>query len=156
MKTTRRNVLGLLAGAATVVGVPSFWIYRMKTYAGPVSDHFDGTHFFDPDGAPPKSLGEVLRWQFGGGRQRHAWPEQAPSPYADTPPARVTGDKVRFSFVGHASWLIQTSGLNILIDPVWSERAADGLGRTEAPQRSRHRVRCAASNRYRAGVAWPL
>jgi hypothetical protein len=34
----------------------------MKTYAGPVSDHFDGTHFFDPDGAPPKSLGEVLRW----------------------------------------------------------------------------------------------
>ena len=38
----------------------------MKTYAGPVSDHFDGTHFFDPDGAPPKSLGDVLRWQFGG------------------------------------------------------------------------------------------
>jgi hypothetical protein len=96
----------------------------MKTYAGPVSDHFDGTHFFDPDGAPPKSLGEVLRWQFGGGRQRNAWPERAPSPYADTPPARVTGDKVRFSFIGHASWLIQTSGLNILIDPVWSERAS--------------------------------
>jgi len=21
--------------------------YRMKTYAGPVSDHFDGLHFFD-------------------------------------------------------------------------------------------------------------
>src|ERR1700719_1288059 len=124
MKTTRRSVLGLLAGAATVVGVPSFWIYHMKTYAGPVSDHFDGTHFFDPDGAPPKSLGEVLRWQFGGGRQRHAWPEQAPSPYADTPPARVTGNTLRFSFVGHASWLIQTSGLNILIDPVWSERAS--------------------------------
>ena len=29
---------------------------RMKTYDGPVSDHFDGLHFFDPDGAPPKSL----------------------------------------------------------------------------------------------------
>ena len=109
---------------AAVIGIPSVWMYRMKTYAGPVSDHFDGTHFFDPDGAPPKSLREVLRWQFGGGRQRHAWPEWAPSPYADTPPARVTGDKVRFSFVGHASWLIQTSGLNILIDPVWSERAS--------------------------------
>src|SRR5471030_738718 len=65
MKTTRRGVLGLLAAAATVVGVPSFWIYRMKTYAGPVSDHFDGTHFFDPDGSPPKKLSEVLRWQFG-------------------------------------------------------------------------------------------
>jgi L-ascorbate metabolism protein UlaG (beta-lactamase superfamily) len=128
MNITRRRVLGrgfgLLAGTAAVIGIPSVWMYRMKTYAGPVSDHFDGTHFFDPDGAPPKSLQGVLRWQFGGGRQRHAWPERAPSPYADTPPARVTGNKVRFSFVGHASWLIQTSGLNILIDPVWSERAS--------------------------------
>jgi L-ascorbate metabolism protein UlaG (beta-lactamase superfamily) len=96
----------------------------MKTYSGPVSDHFDGTHFFDPDGSPPKSLRGVLRWQFGDGRQRNQWPDWAPSPYTDVPPARVDGAKVRFSFVGHASWLIQTSGLNILIDPVWSERAS--------------------------------
>ena len=73
---------------------------------------------------PPKSLGEVLRWQFGGDRQRRAWPEWAPSPHADTPPPRVDGGKVRLSFVGHVSWLIQTSGLNILVDPVWSERAS--------------------------------
>src|SRR5438552_11134211 len=91
---------------------------------GPASDHFNGTHFFDPDGVPPKSLGEVLRWQFGGGRKRATWPDWAPSPHADTPPARVDGDKVRLSFVGHVSWLIQTAGLNILIDPVWSERVS--------------------------------
>src|SRR6202051_5312908 len=97
-----------------------------KSYVGPPSDHFDGERFFDPDGVPPKSLGEVLRWQFGGNRQRAAWPEWAPSSHADTPPERVDGAKVRFSFVGHASWLIQTSGLNILIDPVWSMRAAPG------------------------------
>nr|WP_233286218.1 MBL fold metallo-hydrolase [Bradyrhizobium brasilense] len=96
----------------------------MKTYDGPVSDHFDGLHFFDPDGSPPKSLGEVLRWQFGGGRKRAVWPEWAPSPHADTPPPRVEGDKVRLCFVGHASWLIQTAGLNILFDPVWSMRAS--------------------------------
>src|ERR1700743_2298627 len=124
MKTTRRRILGLFTGAALVIGVPSFWMYRMKTYAGPPSDHFDGTHFFDPDGAPPRSLGEVLRWQFGSGRQRQAWPEWMPSPYADRPPARVDGDKARLSFVGHASWLIQTAGLNILVDPVWSQRAS--------------------------------
>lgn len=96
----------------------------MKPYDGPVSDHFDGSNFFDPDGVPPKSLGEVLRWQFGGGRKREAWPEWAPSPHADTPPARVAGDRVRLSFVGHASWLIQAGGLNILVDPVWSERVS--------------------------------
>jgi L-ascorbate metabolism protein UlaG (beta-lactamase superfamily) len=96
----------------------------MRNHEGPVSDHFDGTHFFDPDGSPPKSFATMLRWQFGSDRQRQPWPEWAPSPYADTPPPRVTGDKVRLSFVGHATWLIQTSGLNILIDPVWSDRAS--------------------------------
>jgi len=101
-----------------------FWASRMKTYDGPVSDHFDGEHFFDPDGVPPRSLAEVLRWQFGSDRQRAPWPEWAPSPYADTPPPRVDGDKVRLCFVGHASWLIQTAGLNILVDPVWSDRAS--------------------------------
>ncbi len=96
----------------------------MTTYSGPVSDHFDGTHFFDPDGSPPKKLSEVLRWQISGRGLRQKWPVWAPSPFADTPPARVEGDKVRFSFVGHASWLIQAAGLNILVDPVWSERVS--------------------------------
>ena len=96
----------------------------MKTYDGAVSDHFDGSHFFDPDGSPPKSLGEVLRWQFGGGRKRSVWPDWVPSPYADTPPPRVDAGGVRLSFVGHASWLIQTAGLNILVDPVWSTRVS--------------------------------
>jgi L-ascorbate metabolism protein UlaG (beta-lactamase superfamily) len=86
-----------------------------------VSDHFNGTHFFDPDGAPPKTLRDLWKWRRSGGRQQ--WPDWAPSPYADTPPPRVT-DGIRFSFVGHASWLIQTGGLNILVDPVWSERAS--------------------------------
>jgi L-ascorbate metabolism protein UlaG (beta-lactamase superfamily) len=95
-----------------------------RTYSGPVSDHFDGAHFFDPDGAPPKPLRQMLRWQFGRGRKRATWPDWAPSPHADTPPARVDGDKVRLSFVGHVSWLIQTARLNILIDPVWSERVS--------------------------------
>jgi L-ascorbate metabolism protein UlaG (beta-lactamase superfamily) len=97
---------------------------RSKTYSGPVTDHFDGRHFFDPDGVPPKSFKHVLRWQFGRGRKRSVWPEWVPSPHADTPPARVDGGHARLSFVGHASWLIQTGGLNILVDPVWSERVS--------------------------------
>ena len=91
----------------------------MRSYDRPVSDHFDGRQFFDPDGVAPKSLREVLRWQFGRDRQRQSWPEWVPSPHSDTPPTRVAGDRVRLSFVGHVSWLIQTSGLNVLIDPVW-------------------------------------
>jgi L-ascorbate metabolism protein UlaG (beta-lactamase superfamily) len=114
----------MLSGAAAAVGVPTAWISSMKTYDGPVSDHFDGVRFFDPDGVPPKSLAEVLRWQVGTDRQRASWPEWVPNAHSDTPPARVTGDRVRLSFVGHVSWLIQSRDLNILIDPVWSKRVS--------------------------------
>jgi L-ascorbate metabolism protein UlaG (beta-lactamase superfamily) len=95
----------------------------MTNYDGPVSDHFDGKTFFDPHGVPPKSLGDVLRWQFGGGRNRQQWPDWVENEHADTPPARVESG-VRLSYVGHASWLIQASGQNILIDPVWSDRVS--------------------------------
>src|SRR3954451_18367349 len=118
MGLSRCRVMAIYQGHSIEITRP------MTSADRPVSDHFDGTHFFDPDGAPPKKLAEVLRWQFGGDRQRHKWPEWAPSPYNDTPPPRVTGERVRFSFVGHASWLIQTAGQNILVDPVWSDRAS--------------------------------
>jgi len=95
-----------------------------KTYSGPKSDHFDGERFFDPHGAPPKKLREVLRWQFGGDRKRSKWPDWIQNAHSDTPPPRVDGDKARLCYVGHASWLIQTAGLNILFDPVWSMRVS--------------------------------
>ena len=94
----------------------------MKSYAGPVSDHFDGTRFHDPDGSQLRSFWHVLKWQLTPGKP--TWPDWAPSPYADTPPLRVDSGKIRFSYVGHASWLLQTAGLNILLDPIWSDRAS--------------------------------
>ena len=53
------------------------------------------------------------------------WPPTFPSPFPpDQPPPRVGGDGTRVSFVGHATFLIQGGGLNVLTDPVWSERAS--------------------------------
>ncbi|MBO0752275.1 MAG: MBL fold metallo-hydrolase, partial [Bradyrhizobiaceae bacterium] len=95
-------------------------------YDGPVSDHFDGTRFFDPQGAPLRSRADVLRWMIGRRWRgtRAPWPAWAPSPYVDRPPARVDDASWRISYVGHASWLVQTAGLNVLLDPVWSRRAS--------------------------------
>jgi L-ascorbate metabolism protein UlaG (beta-lactamase superfamily) len=97
-----------------------------RYYQGPVSDHFDGERFFNPVRSPLRNRGELLRWQIDRrwGSTRARWPAWAPSPYADRPPARVDGEGLRISYVGHASFLLQTAGLNILLDPVWSKRAS--------------------------------
>ena len=88
-------------------------------YSGPASDHFDGTRFFNPGPLTDKSLVDVLRWRFSS--KFAQWPKQvAVTP--NVPDARVTG--CRATMVGHATVLIQVGGLNILTDPVWSERAS--------------------------------
>ena len=97
-----------------------------RYYHGPASDHFDGVRFFDPTGAAPRSRADLLRWMIGSRWRgtRAKWPLWAPSPFVDHPPARVEGAAWRISFVGHASWLVQTAGLNLLLDPVWSRRVS--------------------------------
>ena len=92
-------------------------------YQGPVSDHFDGLRFFNPDGVEPGNLLDVLKWKLGGGRAR--WPNPVVSAFPPAKPDRhVFGEALRVTMVGHASMLIQVEGLNILTDPVWSERAS--------------------------------
>ena len=91
-------------------------------YSGPVSDHFDGTHFFLKGAPAAKGPLAVLRWQFSQ-RDKVAWPKEWPSTQTK-PAARVDGDALRVTYVGHATMLIQTAGLNILTDPVWSDRAS--------------------------------
>ena len=93
---------------------------RNRYYQGPPSDHFDGTRFFNPDGPTvDKSLADILRWK---ARETAAkWPRAVPVNPA-RPDARVDG--VRVTMVGHATLLIQAAGLNLLTDPVWSDRAS--------------------------------
>ncbi|WP_225421500.1 MBL fold metallo-hydrolase [Sphingomonas parva] len=108
-------------------------------YEGPASDHFDGARFFNPGvkaashgrGGPATYLNRWIK-----GDQRAAWPEHVPvSP--SKPPVRVDGQRMLVTWVGHATVLVQTQGLNILTDPVWSERASPfsfaGPKRVRAP-----------------------
>jgi L-ascorbate metabolism protein UlaG (beta-lactamase superfamily) len=92
-------------------------------YRGPLSDHFDGVRFFNRGGVEPRGRIDFLRWQLS--ERGAAWPSSFPSPFPpDRPPGAVEGDGVRIAYVGHASFLIQTRGANILLDPVWSERVS--------------------------------
>src|SRR3712207_3848845 len=120
-RRTLLKALSVPALAATgIVGWMSAARARNPYYDGPVSDHFDGVRFFSPGQTQDKGFVELLRWQLGGGRKE--WPESFPSPFRDRPPASVPG--LRVSLVGHASLLIQVAGLNILTDPVYSDRVS--------------------------------
>jgi L-ascorbate metabolism protein UlaG (beta-lactamase superfamily) len=89
-------------------------------YSGLASDHFDGLRFLNPDHAETdRGFRDFLRWRL---KESHAvWPRSVPVRQA-IPDARVAG--LRATIVGHASVLIQAGGLNVLTDPVWSERAS--------------------------------
>jgi L-ascorbate metabolism protein UlaG (beta-lactamase superfamily) len=96
---------------------------RNPYFQGPASDHFDGRIFFNPGGRAPGPLIDLVKWQLGGGRAK--WPASWPSPFKQArPDAHVSGDDLRVTMVGHATLLVQTAGLNILTDPVWSDRVS--------------------------------
>jgi L-ascorbate metabolism protein UlaG (beta-lactamase superfamily) len=123
---SRRRVLKAFAAVAALGG--GAWgiatIARGNAYyRGPVSDHFDGTRFFNPGGGGgPRGALDLLRWTFI--EPWAPWPSSLQSPFPpDRPPAAVHGEAIRIAYIGHASFLIQTHGLAILIDPVWAERA---------------------------------
>lgn len=110
-------------------------------YDGPVSSHFDGRHFFNPEGesgsggAQRDGMLQYLRIAEGRDRS-HPWP--ASIAVRQTVPARrIYGSALRVTWIGHATTLIQTDGLNILFDPVWAERSSPvsfaGPKRVRAP-----------------------
>jgi L-ascorbate metabolism protein UlaG (beta-lactamase superfamily) len=96
---------------------------RNPYYSGPPSDHFDGLRFFAPGGARDKTLFDLARMLWNARRERAPWPRATPHIPASRPPPRVEGAAIRLSYIGHSSFLIQTEGVNLLLDPVWSQRA---------------------------------
>lgn len=91
-------------------------------YKGPVSDHFDGVRFFVPEDLPEKSWWDVWKWRLT--RDRASWPDQLDIAMTDIPPDTVKGDELRVAFINHTTFLLQTEGMNILTDPILSERAS--------------------------------
>lgn len=89
-----------------------------------MSDHFDGEKFFNPNTLKNlKTIWDVLRWRFFA--KRVPWPTSLDDVVPHELPARLPAGQVAVTFVGHDTFLLQyPSGINILTDPVWSERAS--------------------------------
>lgn len=130
--------LGIALLVAVVLIVPHFLDHRY--HEGPPSDHFDGQRFFNPDGGDLPLSGpnryftprRIIRFVLNDGRP--LWPDDVPIT-PSKPPARVEGTGMRVTWIGHATALVQTQGLNIVTDPIWSRYASPvwGIG----PERHR-------------------
>jgi L-ascorbate metabolism protein UlaG (beta-lactamase superfamily) len=111
-------VLFALATGAVLLGCS----LSAPRYKGPASAHFDGKEFQNQGDVEQHGFGGLMKWVFN--REKDPWPRQA-EPYVGPPaPARVANGQVRVTFVGHGTFLIQADGLNILTDPIWSERCS--------------------------------
>jgi L-ascorbate metabolism protein UlaG (beta-lactamase superfamily) len=138
MKTTTKIVLVLFIFALTLACSLSFPLGNTETGASngkmqQISDHFDGNLYFNPGTPQPSSSVQSQTstrgrswwiWRLIFGTDWPEWPEIKDSISVPAPVSRVPEGVLRVTPVGHATFLIQVDGLNILTDPIWSDRCS--------------------------------
>ena len=115
-----------LALAALLAGCSS-----PPAHDNPSSPHRNAQGFYNPSGVQvEKPLGDLLRWQWEKWRDGlppaagQTTPQQAPDLAFLQANARAGAQmQPALTWIGHASTLVQASGLNVLTDPMFSQRA---------------------------------
>src|SRR5262249_39835541 len=102
--------------------VNSMGCFAAPGYHGPASSHFDGTHFHSYAPQEVRGFGDILKLSVS--RHPGPWRDWIDAAPGEKPPERVGRGDLRVTFVGHATPLIKMDGLNILPDPIWSDRAS--------------------------------
>jgi L-ascorbate metabolism protein UlaG (beta-lactamase superfamily) len=85
--------------------------------------NYDGKRFYNLNHT--KTTGKLknfIKWQFN--KKKSTWPDWVENEQADPIYEKIENSDLRVTFVNHATVLIQTQGLNILTDPVWSKRVS--------------------------------
>ena len=110
----------------------------------PISDHCDGTNFFNPEPSTRSSGGKRIGL-FTLIRSRlkrdpaiwSQWPDHIKNAVYPPPNNPVPAGSAGITFIGHSSFLLRLPGLNVLTDPVFSNRCSPvsfaGPRRVRAP-----------------------
>ncbi|HYK02887.1 MAG TPA: MBL fold metallo-hydrolase [Thermoanaerobaculia bacterium] len=117
----RRTVYTVLGAAAALFGGGALigWLVSAPRYRGAKTDHFDGKQFHNLEPTTHAGFPEMVKWMSN--RDEGPWDEwREITP--TKPPRRVEG--LRVTLVNHATLLIQTQNVNILTDPIWSDRCS--------------------------------
>jgi glyoxylase-like metal-dependent hydrolase (beta-lactamase superfamily II) len=88
----------------------------------PDSDHCQDGRFFTPHAPTQPGFRAIFEWLTH--RERIVWPKWIDAPRGERPPERLAADAVRVTFVNHATVLLQIGELNVITDPIWSDRAS--------------------------------
>lgn len=88
----------------------------------PVSDHYNGTVFFNPELNTRKSWRHVWN-MLKESKGKNPWPDFVENKATPKLPAQLKTDEVSITYINHASHLIQLQNMNILTDPIFSKRA---------------------------------
>lgn len=95
------------------------------SYREGTSNHFNGKKFVNPNALDEHHYGDVLKWWFSG-NDKGMWHKltEEDLPVAPKPVPIVQNKELHVTFINHATFLLQFDGLNILTDPIWSNRAS--------------------------------
>ncbi|ATH07797.1 Zn-dependent hydrolase [Halobacteriovorax marinus] len=85
------------------------------------SPNFNGSTFSYENKIINKSFFELLKWKFTS--DDTPWPNEIEVTPIEIDKQRVYNG-INLVFINHSTFLIQTMGLNILTDPIWSDRAS--------------------------------
>lgn len=113
----KKNILIFISSLIVISAYP-VWdlIDGEPIYSGTKSAHFNGEIFLNReagDKGPRSFLKMVMTESYS------KWPESI-----DVVPKKIQGEPPSVTFIGHATFLIRVGGLNILTDPIYSERAS--------------------------------
>lgn len=96
--------------------------FSVPGYTGPASGHFDGKRFYNQDNADRQGFFTFLTWIIT--RDAPEWHKMPTHKNHPQMPQRVGPGKLHITFINHSTFLIQMDGLNILTDPLWSDRTS--------------------------------
>ncbi len=123
MKTKKIKRIGLAVFAIALVFISMTYMPNNNLKDVDNSEHFNGKKFVNPTLEKQFSPGisDIFNMMKEG---RPKWPKSVENISTPTFKESIGDDELALTFVNHGTFLIQLSELNILTDPVWSERAS--------------------------------
>ena len=132
-RTAHKLILAVLLVAGALIGLSG--CFAAPVYEGEAMENFDGNVFVNRD-PMNKSAWDMMRLGWGSLIQAENWPSWIENPNPDDIPSETTTG-IDITYINHSTTLVQMDGLNILTDPIYSNRASPvswaGPKRVRAP-----------------------